>query len=157
MYLRDIVLYCWYWWQWRWSCSFMVYQVWEIILYLLCLGGRSPGGIRCVCVCVCVCVSVLVIPWDSCLHFLRVCWKLRPETCNVSLKQYYLEMKLLYCWVMAWFAYLDGSCQQSRVQWRANSPQQTAYQHVCTTNQQRPEWNPENETAKTRPASIMLA
>ena len=44
---------------------------------------------------VCLWVSEWVIPWDSCSHFLRDRWKLRPKTCNASLTQYYLEMKLV--------------------------------------------------------------
>ena len=42
-----------------------------------------------------VCVSELVIPWGSCWHFLHDRWKLRTETCNASLIQHYLEMKLV--------------------------------------------------------------
>ena len=42
-----------------------------------------------------VVVSKCVIPRDSCSHFLRDCWKLRPRTCNASLTQYYLEIKLV--------------------------------------------------------------
>ena len=41
------------------------------------------------------CVCVLVIPRDSCLHFLHNRWKIRTETCNASLTQYYLEIKLV--------------------------------------------------------------
>ena len=56
--------------------------------YWLCLGGRSPEayGSR-----VFVCVSAESFPE----LVLRVCWKLSTETCNASLTQYYLEMKLV--------------------------------------------------------------
>ena len=42
-----------------------------------------------------VVVCVCVILWDSCSHFLHDRWKLKPKTCNASLTQYYLEMKLV--------------------------------------------------------------
>ena len=43
---------------------------------------------------VCLWVSKWVILRDTCSHFFRDCWKLRPETCNASLT-HYLEMKLV--------------------------------------------------------------
>ena len=39
--------------------------------------------------------SEWVILRDSCSHFLHDRWKLRPKTCNASLTQYCLEMKLV--------------------------------------------------------------
>ena len=51
----------------------------------------------CVCVYVCVCVCVLVIPQESCLHFLHDHCKLKAETCSASLIQYYLEIELVNC------------------------------------------------------------
>ena len=41
---------------------------------------------------VCLWVSGWLIPWDSCSHFLRNRWNLRPKTCNA---QCYLEIKLV--------------------------------------------------------------
>ena len=46
-------------------------------------------------VCVCEWISEWVIPQDSCSHFLHERWKLRHETWNASLTQYYLETKLV--------------------------------------------------------------
>ena len=34
---------------------------------------------------------------------------------------------MCFCLVMAWFACLDGGCQQLRVQWRVSFPQQTTF------------------------------
>ena len=42
-----------------------------------------------------VCVCECVIPRDTCSHFLRDRWKLKSKTCNASLTQYYLEIKLV--------------------------------------------------------------
>ena len=57
------------------------------------MGGASSHTVVVVCVC--------VILRDSCSHFLRDHWKLRLETCNASLSQYYLEIKLMDFWLVA--------------------------------------------------------
>ena len=58
----------------------------------------EPRGIRqSSCVCVCACVSAESFPE----LVLRICRKLSAETCNASLMQYYLEMKLVDFGLMA--------------------------------------------------------
>ena len=71
------------------------------------------SGVQCY-YCSMVFIALLVIPWwaepqrhtvvvvclwvilrDSCSHFLCDHWKLRLKTCNASLTQYYLEMRLV--------------------------------------------------------------
>ena len=86
--------------------SYPRYVVWIISgnthkteLALLCFGGRSPEAYDSrrvfVCafvfVCLCVCLSAESFPE----LVLRIRWKLNAETCNASLIQYYLEMKLV--------------------------------------------------------------
>ena len=103
----------------------------EISIYVACYSS-----------CMCVCVCVLVIPRDSCSHFLHDRWKLRPETCNASLSQYYLKMKLVdFAWLVALLSSYGMIClswQQLPAIQRTNFQQLAAYQHdssICTTNQ----------------------
>ena len=73
-------------------------------------------------VCVCEWVSLWVIPRDSCSHFLRDRCKLRPETCNASLTQYYLEMKLVNFGLIALLSSYGMICSPRRLLPAIQSP-----------------------------------
>ena len=79
------------------GCHSIICLFAHVFFYLLCLGGRSPeayGGHHvCVCVCVCLCVCVSAESFPELILCIR--WKLSTETCNASLTQYCLEMKLV--------------------------------------------------------------
>ena len=87
-----------------------------------------------------VVMCVLVIPWDSCSHFLCDHWKSTAETCNASLTQYYLNWNRVgEFWIRGfivelchdYFAHLNGWLLIKRSV-KNKSPQQAPYCIVFT-------------------------
>ena len=105
----------------------------------LCLGGWSPEAYS----------SRFFFTESFPELILCVCWKkLSTVTCNASLTQYYLEMKLVDFGLMAllWsysviyirLLTIDGRFSLFGVSWRATCLQRTAFQlcsSICTTRQ----------------------
>ena len=113
-----------------------------------------------------VCVSEFVILQDSCWHFLRDRWKLRTETCNASLIQHYLEMKLVDFGLVALLWSYGVICSP---RWQLPAIQSPVKNKFPTTgclstwqfnlynkSKRRLEWNPENETAKATQTKFCL-
>ena len=125
---------------------------WILDLLVVCCKGyyASMGGAHQRHIVVIVCVCERVSEWVS-VSFREILFTFSPQSLNI--KDWNVQCKLIamlswntigefwirdYCRVMAWFAHLDGCCQQSRIQQGTNPTQQAAYQHdssICATNQ----------------------
>ena len=112
----------------------MLVYVWNWLLLsacLLCLGGRSPRGIRYSCVCVCVCVLVYMCVCGS-FVFLHNCWKVGAENCTAGIMRYSIgsllirfRSKSLFSLDTALYAHLDAPL--SAIQSTVKSKLSTTY------------------------------